>query len=113
METLPAISPSYSTAKTAKPKIRRVSFGDGYSQRSSQGLNALDEQWSVTWENRPVADCNQIEAFLLARAGVEAFLWTAPRESAPKKWTCADWTRTPAAPNHDTIRATFVREYDL
>lgn len=47
-------------------KWLRVDYGDGYSQRALNGLNAVAEQISLSWENVTVAESNQIESDIVA-----------------------------------------------
>ena len=39
MATFPAIQPSYGAEKKSQPKLQVISFGDGYEQRVSFGIN--------------------------------------------------------------------------
>ncbi|MBT6196722.1 MAG: hypothetical protein HOI54_06835 [Candidatus Marinimicrobia bacterium] len=58
-----------------KPKVLTVSYGDGYEQRTVDGINNLPEQWSLEWKNRPVAETNKIIKFLEDQGGVTSFDW--------------------------------------
>ncbi|WP_137653356.1 phage tail protein, partial [Escherichia albertii] len=57
------------------PSVRKVRFGDGYSQRAPAGLNADLKTYSVTLSG-----------------GWKAFLWTPPYEWRQIKVTCAKWS---------------------
>ena len=75
----------------SSPSVRKVRFGDGYSQRAPAGLNADLKTYSVTlsvhrWE------ATALESFLAEHGGWKAFLWTPPYEWRQIKVTCAKWS---------------------
>lgn len=71
-------APSFSIPSTMMPRVRRAQFGDGYEQRSQDGINVLLQKWSLTFENRAKSDADEIEGFLRAHGGVTAFEFVAP-----------------------------------
>ena len=103
--------PSLESRREMQPRVRRVEFGNGQTQRSADGLNSLREVWSLSWNRLNQAGADAIEAFLAARGGYEAFYWTPPGGSQAK-WTCASWSRSYVAPNVLQVSATFVQEFD-
>lgn len=112
MAVFPDISPNYGASKAAKPKVRAIQFGSGYSQRAAFGINQDPKTWSLTWQNRTAADVNAIEDFLEARAGVESFDWSPPDEVTTYKWVCESWTKTMPYSNLFNITATFVQVFE-
>jgi phage-related protein len=58
-------------------RSQRVQFGDGYSQISTDGLNAEQEIWSCTTPPMNGADTWGLEAYFLRKRG-QAFEWTDP-----------------------------------
>jgi phage-related protein len=62
--------------------VLEAKFGDGYSQRMSDGLNTIMETWSLSFQNRPISDINIIRAFLEGKNGVQAFSWDPPGQVA-------------------------------
>lgn len=114
METfIPPIAPSVGTGREVSTRVLRADFGDGYSQRSGDGLNAINRQVFVVWGVLSVSDADTIEAFLTARAGFEAFLWAPPREVQPRKWICGTWRRDHDHGTYDSLSATFEEVFDL
>lgn len=85
--------PSYSTQVNREPRIKRAAFGDGYEQRSRDGINHNPQRWTVSFNNCPSAEADAIEAFLETHGGSTAFLWTPPGK-AQAKYVCAKWSRT-------------------
>ena len=112
-DTLPDIAVSYGANGVTEFGVLEADFGDGYSQRAADGLNSKKINWSVTWENRPDADIDSLYDFLIAKLGYEAFFWTAPDESSPRKWIARGLTRTPVATGFSTLRTEFEEVFDL
>jgi len=111
MATFPSIAPTYGAQKTSQPSVRKVQFGDGYSQRLVFGLNQNPKTWSLTWEVSET-DADTIETFLDARGGAESFDWTPPDTATSYKWICEQWNKTIPYLNRATITATFVQVFE-
>ncbi|GCH42788.1 phage minor tail protein [Escherichia coli] len=73
------------------PSVRKVRFGDGYSQRAPAGLNANLKTYSVTL-SVPREEATVLESFLEEHGGWKSFLWTPPYEWRQIKVTCAKWS---------------------
>lgn len=104
---IPPVEPSIETTRSMKPRVLTAQFGDGYSQRGPDGLNAMMETMTVAWSRLQPADAAVIVSFLSARQGVEAFYWTAPRDTAPKLWIAESWERGYPTQTKESVRATF------
>ena len=46
------VVPDKSLSKTSSPKVHLAKFGDGYEQRLRKGINSIEEQFEVSFENR-------------------------------------------------------------
>jgi len=109
--------PDRSLSKSSAPRIREVKFGDGYSQRMADGINPLNQSWSLTFANRPYTDIFNMESFLETKGGVQSFTWQAPGESEVKV-ICRNWdtnTLNHTGTNNTsigTLTATFERVYE-
>jgi len=112
-DPLPAVAPSYGSNGVTEFGVLEADFGDGYSQRAADGLNSKKINWSLTWENRPDADIASLYDFLIDKLGYIAFLWTAPDESAERKWIARSLTKTPVASGFSTLRTEFEEVFDL
>lgn len=118
METLPSINTTYQVSKKADARILETPFGDGYRQRAGDGINAIVDEWSLSWTVGAV-DANTLTDFFEARGGHESFGWTPHGESVAKKWTCKTWSKTPVEAKDPTgeevwsISASFKQEFDL
>lgn len=93
-----------------EPKIKKIQFGDGYSQKLNDGINNILPSINLTFENIDTEEVTAILHFLESRAGSESFVFLAP---APRgtlgRWTCERWTDTLDFYNNYTIQAKFDR----
>jgi len=92
-----------------EPNIQTVKFGDGYEQRIRNGLNANAEKWSVKFTN-VISEISQIDAFLKARGGAEAFNWTTPMNTSAI-FVCKSWQVNKLVPEVAELSATFERVF--
>lgn len=112
MATFPASpAPSISTAADRQPRTRSISFGDGYTQRSADGINNSGDTYSVFWKSIIEADRATLDNFLAARGGYENFDWTPPNGSS-QKFICKKWSWTHTDYNICDFRATFERVFE-
>lgn len=98
---------SYGSRVQRRPRTLRAEFGDGYSQRAGDGIHPQLGVWSLVFSGVDEGVADAIEAFLDARAGVEAFDWNAPGTTALGRYVCPEWTRSYDRYNGSTITATF------
>ncbi len=83
----PTFNPSRdSTQLEVDRRVNKAQFGDGYSQRSGDGLNASPRIFNASWSSLQTAEADTLEAFFDAHK-VTPFLWTLPLESVERKWT--------------------------
>lgn len=93
------------------PRTLVAQFGDGYSQRQADGLNANPKAFQLKFENRSNTEADNIEDFLTARGGWEAFDWTDP-DGDSGKYICKQWERVREQYNLNTITAVFQQVYE-
>jgi phage-related protein len=105
-------TPDYNPNKTIKPNVTTVQFGDGYEQRFAKGLNSQTQAWSLQFKQREEDEANNIEAFLIARGGIEAFDWTPPDSEDSIRVKCTDWQKSVEVGNRWTITTTFTQVYE-
>jgi phage-related protein len=111
MATFPNYDPQYGASKTSQPAVRRVQFGDGYSQRLVFGLNQDPKEWTLEF-NVTEDDADVIEAFLEARGGAESFDWTPPDSNTSYKWLCSEWSKSIEQPFRAVIRTKFTQVFE-
>ncbi len=71
-------TPDKSMTKSSTPRMRTAKFGDGYEQRIVDGINNLEESYTLSFKTRLKADIDDIVAFLDTKAGVTKFTLTLP-----------------------------------
>lgn len=100
----------YTARKTVEPLVRVIKFGDGYEQRQGQGINRQPRSFTLKFPY-PIAVADEIDAFLRARGGLQAFNYTHPGQSAGI-FVCRKWERENVTHGFDEITATFEEVYE-
>lgn len=111
MSDLP-IQPDYSSQLKKKPRVHKVAFGDGYEQRTADGLNANPDGWDLTWEELTKSEVLTLMTFFDGLAGVTAFTWQSPYAAAAKKYVSELWTVTPISDNVHNLTATIYQVFE-
>jgi phage-related protein len=109
----PPRNPTIPIDKTVNARANLAAFGDGYTQRGGDGLNNIEETYTINWNGLTITEADEIEDFFIARGGFESFDWTPPRESTASKWLVSEWSRGHRDSDHDYISAKFVKVFDL
>jgi phage-related protein len=110
----PSINPSYGFSRDTSNRILKVSFGDGYEQRSVDGLNAQKITLSLSWGSITKAQRDEFKAFLDDKMGSEAFYYTLPDEVTPRKFVCSSpYKDTYSNSNSYNFSCTFEEVFDL
>ena len=98
------------------PRTFTVEFGDGYEQRIANGINALQQSFSVSFDTRPKAEIDDIIAFFVNKAGVTAFSFTYADSNNSGETTikvvCEDWSQSWDYDNFYSASATFRKVYE-
>lgn len=100
------------TSMSAAARVRALSLGDGYEQRSPDGLNPVRQVWSLSFEGCDNAVANDIDAFLRTHAGATAFDWTPPYATTALRFTCASWGRALATQSTCNMTAEFRQVFE-
>lgn len=109
----PAMQPSVGATNKPKVKVLLASFGDGYSQATADGLNHIRDEFSLTWEVLTASQADYVDTFLREQGGHTPFLWTAPGQVTPQKWTCEEWSETFIQGGYRRMTATFIQSFNL
>ena len=97
--------PSYSPTISTEPSVRTLKFGDGYEQRSPDGINTNLLKISLNYDNRDEAEITAISHFLNERGGSEAFAYLPPSPySSMKKFVCRKWDVTMNFDNNYSVK---------
>jgi len=102
------------------PVLFNVKFGDGYEQRIANGINALQSDFSISFNTRTKAEIDDIVAFFTSKAGVTPFNWTIPDTNGTEngntettiKVVCSNWSQTYDYDDFYSASATFRRVYE-
>lgn len=103
--------PTYGAAGDLEPRVFKSQFGEGYQQRTADGLHPLARKWNVEFADRNLTDANAIDAFFAAANGVLSFTWTPP-SGVVGQWLCPKWNRVAAGYNNWTISAAFEEVFE-
>lgn len=87
-------------------KVRKVTFGDGYTQRAADGINNRSSSYQLTFMG-DAAKIAAILAFLDAHVGATAFYWT-PLLRPQSLFTCEKYTE----PTKDGDVYTMTAQFD-
>ena len=77
--------PAYGMDTNIDPRVNRIQFGDGYTQRIPDGINIDLIKTDISFENRTDSESTAIIHFLKARQGSQPFLYTLPPPFNKKK----------------------------
>lgn len=109
----PPMAPSPGTSKSVEMRTAESAFGEGYTQRSGDGLNQEQRKYTVEWKALTIGQADEIEAFFVRHLGYRAFFWQGPRDGATRLYRCKKWSRDTVAAAVDSIRAEVEMVHDL
>lgn len=81
------VLPDKGLTRNAEPQVRRVTFGDGYEQRTTYGINSVQETYNVSFKNRTRGEIENIAGFLKSLKGVTSFIFTVPDHASTEEVT--------------------------
>ena len=101
--------PSFQSSGTHRPKAVSIQFGDGYSQRSPDGINSTLLSVNYTFDGCDERRAKAILHFLEIREGYETFLFTPHFPyGTQKRFVCKSWQDSSIFYNNYTINAEFT-----
>lgn len=110
------IVPDKNLRKTSKPRTLKATFGDGYEQRLIDGINNINETFSVSFNNREKEEIDDIITFFDSKAGATAFNYTYPDSNNSGETTvkvvCEDYNLVFSQNDFYGCTATFRRVYE-
>lgn len=89
---------SFGINKNTDWRVLKASFGDGYSQRTPDGLNSVVDKWSIIYPHLTGSDITTLETFINSVGSWEYFNWKPLGESKTKKWVITSGVRKQPLP---------------
>jgi phage-related protein len=102
----------FNSSCEVEPAVLRAPFGDGYSQRTPDGINTTKERWTWKWSLLEPTYSSLI-AQLKAAKGVTTIQWHPANESTDRDFTVVRWSATPLHDAGGEVSAEGIEEYDL
>ena len=112
---LPAVAqhPTLGSSVEVEPRVLVAQFGDGYNQRTADGINNVLHKANLSWEHLTRTEATALMSFFRERAGWKPISWQMPGDSETRKWLCVRYGRTYVDANLDTVTAQFQEVVDL
>jgi phage-related protein len=112
--------PDKSFTRSSKPRIHTAKFGDGYEQRLVDGINSIEESFSIGFESRARQEIDDIIAFFESKQGATAFDFYIPdangdiggKKIKKVKVVCDDFSITYDSMTHHSCAAKLRRVYE-
>lgn len=109
--------PDRSLKHSSKPRVLTAKFGDGYEQRLADGINNIEQTFTLAFNNRTDDDIDDIVAFFDAKKGVTSFDYTYPDTNAgggetTVKVVCDTYDTTFVNDEFSSCSATLRRVYE-
>ena len=106
-------TPSYNVSTSHAPKINSVAFGNGYQQRSPDGIYTGLIKMEVTFDMRGASESKAILHFLRVRKGVSSFVVKNLPEiygdsGYKKRFICQNFNSNFSFYDNHTVKVSFV-----
>lgn len=100
--------PSYNSNIEVRPAVKKIQFGDGFSQRSMDGVNSILLPFNLVFDKRTDAEARAILHFLEMRKGL-SFIFVPPFPWNIKKiFVCESFRHSQIFANNHSISAEFI-----
>jgi len=93
--------------------VRTAQFGDGYQQRTADGINHIVRQWSVEF-TLIKEEADTLINFFQGLGGVTNFKWQPPTDDIELSFVCDSWSYNRIVSNSRVmqINANFNQVYE-
>ena len=102
--------PSFGAKQARKPQVKVLSFGGGYSQRTTLGMNHNPQSWNLTFSAVSGATADAVMAFLDTTSDGTSFSWKTP-DGVTILVTCLQYDRGYEDEDKNTVTAVFTQVY--
>lgn len=110
------VIPDKGLSRQTTPNVLVASFGDGYEQRLPNGINNLNETFSISFNTRTKEEIDDIIGYLASLQGATSFDFTIPDSNNSGETTikvvCPSFSQVYAFDDYYTATATFRRVYE-
>lgn len=111
------VIPDNVMVRQSSPSVLIAKFGDGYEQRSANGINSIQEAYNVSFATRQKSEIDDIIDFLDSKKGVTSFDFTVPDTNGTNNETtvkvvCDNYSTEFVNSNFYSCSATFRRVYE-
>ena len=107
------LSPDYGISIENNPKINIISFGDGFEQRLTEGLNQNPRKLTLTFKNITETESDTLINFLNLRAtNAESFDYIPPNDVTGKFVVEGNYTKTINYANRANVRVIFREVFE-
>lgn len=105
---------SQASSGTTSFRLNIAQFGDGYSQRTPDGINYTMRKWVLIWDNLTSTELITVQTFIDTVGNGQYFTWTPPGFSTALKWILEGETRFSAkSGNLYGVQCNIKQVYDL
>ena len=112
-----AVMPDKGFQKKDKARLYQTTFGDGYEQRLANGINALEQEFTLNFKTRPKAEIDDLVSFFVGLNGVDSCKFTyadsnAGGSESSVKAIATDWTQTFNHGDYYSLSVKLTRVYE-
>lgn len=101
------------TSLQEEPRVRSAKFGDGYEQRSPDGINTQPQSWQLQFNDVENSIADDMLAFLRAAGGATAFNYVPLWSTAAIRVVCRKWSRSQGSSwGQSSMSATFEQVFE-
>ena len=111
------VQPDKGMARATTSRTLTAQFGDGYEQRTPQGINNINQSIEVGFNSRPKDEIDDIVAFYESKKGATSFSFVMSDSNGGSneetmKVVCENWSQTWKYDDYYDLKATFRRLYE-
>ena len=115
--TLGVVVPDKGQSRSNEPRVFIAEFGDGYEQRTPQGINNINQSIEVGFTSRPKDEIDDIVAFFESKKGATSFSFVMSDSNGGSneetmKVVCENWSQTWKYDDYYDLKATSRRLYE-
>jgi len=105
---------SQTASSSTTYRLNVAQFGDGYSQRTPDGINYIQRKWTISYDNLSVTDYTTVSTFVDTVGNGQYFTWQPPGIASSLKWILdGAVTMTPKSGNLYSVSFGIRQVYDL